>query len=66
MEGEDTLQVVLMYSWPWLSSSGSPISPGGLIHPHSVPKYVPDVSFPLFWSFFRATPMVYGNSQPRG
>ena len=43
MEFEEAVQVVLIYTW--LSPTVSSILPGGLIHPHSVPRHLPDVSF---------------------
>ena len=43
MESEEALQVVLLYTW--LSPTVSSILPGGFIHPHSVPRHLPDVSF---------------------
>lgn len=43
MESEEALQVVLIHTW--LSPTVSSILPGGFIHPHSVPRHLPDVSF---------------------
>ena len=43
MEFEEAVQVVLIYTC--LSPTVSSILPGSLIHPHSVPRHLPDVSF---------------------